>query len=100
MNEQDNWEFKEEELKAQGRWRPIGEPSAKDRQEGGNHYKGLKIQPMEFTMANGLDPMQHTIIKYVVRFRDKNGLEDLRKAKHTLSMLIEWEEKYGKDGYE
>jgi len=42
-------------------------------------------------MANGLDACQHTIIKYVTRFRDKNGLEDLRKARHALDMLIEFE---------
>lgn len=60
-------------------------------QVGGNHYTKLKIQPMAYSMENGLDAMQHTIIKYVTRFRDKNGLEDLHKAKHTLEMLIEWE---------
>ena len=65
--------------------------SAMDVQIGGNHYKKMKIQPMEYSMANNLDAMQHTIIKYVSRFRDKNGIEDLKKAKHTLDMLIEWE---------
>lgn len=63
--------------------------SAFERQEGGSHYAKLKIQPMQYSMANGLDPMQHTVIKYVTRFRDKNGVEDLRKAIHTLEMLIE-----------
>ena len=61
-------------------------------QIGGNHYTKLKIQPMEYSMANGLDACQHTIIKYVTRFRDKNGLEDLKKARHTLDMLIEFEQ--------
>ena len=60
-------------------------------QIGGNHYSKLKIQPMEYSMANGLDACQHTIIKYVTRFRDKNGIEDLRKARHTLDLLIEFE---------
>jgi hypothetical protein len=60
-------------------------------QIGGSHYTKLKIQPMEYSMANGLDACQHTIIKYVTRFRDKNGLEDLRKARHALDMLIEFE---------
>jgi len=58
---------------------------------GGDHYTKLAIQPMEYSMANGLDPCQHTIIKYVTRFRDKNGLEELKKAQHTLQMLIEFE---------
>lgn len=61
-------------------------------QEGGSHYKSLAIQPMEYSMANKLDACQHTIIKYVTRFRDKGGIEDLRKAKHTIDMLIHFEE--------
>lgn len=65
-------------------------------QIGGDHYTKLKIQPMTYSMENGLDPLQHTIIKYVTRFRDKNGLEDLKKARHTLDMLIEFEERAGK----
>jgi hypothetical protein len=60
-------------------------------QVGGTHYTDLKIQPFEYSMANGLDPMQHTIIKYVTRFRGKNGLKDLEKAKHTIDLLIEVE---------
>lgn len=69
----------------------IKEESALARQEGGDHYKKLKIQPMEYSMANNLDACQHTIIKYVTRFRDKNGIEDLKKARHTIDMLIEFE---------
>lgn len=65
--------------------------SALERQEGGSHYKDLAIQPMEYSYRNKLDPLQHTIIKYVTRFRNKNGIQDLLKAKHTLDMLIEFE---------
>ena len=61
----------------------------KETQVGGDHYKKLAIQPMEYSMRNGLDPMQHTAIKYVTRFRDKDGLKDLEKARHCLDMLIE-----------
>jgi len=43
-------------------------------------------------MQNGLDPLQHTIIKYVTRFRDKGGIADLEKAKHCIDLLIEFEE--------
>lgn len=67
--------------------------SAFDTQVGGNHYAKLKIQPMEYSMANKLDACQHSIIKYVTRFRDKNGLTDLQKAKHIIDMLIELEYK-------
>lgn len=65
--------------------------SAMCMQEGGQHYTKLKIQPMEYSMANGLDPCQHTAIKYITRFRDKGGVQDLRKAIHTIEMLIEFE---------
>jgi hypothetical protein len=65
--------------------------SALDTQVGGDHYSKLAIQPMQYSMANKLDACQHTIIKYVTRFRDKNGIEDLKKAKHAIDMLIEME---------
>ena len=68
------------------------EKSALDVQVGGGHYKNLAIQPMEYSMANGLDACQHTIIKYVTRFRDKGGIVDLEKARHTIDMLIEFEQ--------
>ena len=69
------------------------QPASK-RQEGGSHYTDMAIQPMEYSMANNLDPMQHTAIKYISRFRSKAGIADLRKAIHTIEMLIEWEEKH------
>lgn len=64
-------------------------------QEGGDHYTKLKIQPMEYSMANGLDACQHTIVKYVTRFRDKGGKEDLLKARHTIDLLIQMEYEKG-----
>lgn len=60
-------------------------------QIGGSHYKDMPIQPMTYSMVNGLDACQHTIIKYVSRFRQKNGIEDLEKAKHCIDLLIEFE---------
>lgn len=66
-------------------------PSALAVQVGGDHYKTMPIQPMEFSMKNKLDPCQHTIIKYVTRFRDKGGIQDLEKAKHVIDMLIQFE---------
>ena len=60
-------------------------------QIGVDHYTKLAIQPMQYSMENGLDALQHTVIKYVTRFRDKNGIEDLEKAKHCIDMLIEFE---------
>ena len=67
------------------------EVKATNTQIGGNHYTKLAIQPMQYSMENGLDALQHTIIKYVTRFRDKNSIEDLEKAKHCIDMLIEFE---------
>lgn len=58
-----------------------------DTQIGGDHYKTMAIQPMELSMKNGLDACQHTAIKYIMRFRDKNGIEDLDKAIHCIEML-------------
>ena len=71
--------------------KPIQQVSVTDTQVGGDHYTKLSIQPMRYSMENGLDALQHTIIKYVTRFRDKAGIEDLEKAKHCIDMLIEYE---------
>lgn len=67
--------------------------SALDTQIGGDHYKSMPIQPMEYSMANKLDACQHTAIKYITRFREKGGIQDLEKAKHVIDMLIEFEQK-------
>jgi hypothetical protein len=57
-------------------------------QVGGDHYKG-KIQPIEFIQANGLSFCQGNAIKYIFRYKDKNGIEDLEKAKHYIDFMIE-----------
>lgn len=61
------------------------------RQVGGDHYTKLAIQPMQYSMANGLNALQHTIVKYVTRYKDKGGIEDLRKAAHCIELLIQFE---------
>lgn len=61
-------------------------------QVGGNHYKKMSIQHWTFCLANNIPYMEGQIIKYVSRWRDKNGIEDLRKAQHYLAKLIEYEE--------
>lgn len=66
-------------------------PSAFDTQVGGNHYKTLPIQPLEFIVKNGLDFLQGNVIKYVVRYKTKGGVADLEKARHYLDMMIELE---------
>jgi hypothetical protein len=57
----------------------------------GNHYKAMKIQPVEFIHANGIPYLEGNVIKYVSRWRNKNGLADLEKAKHYIELLIELE---------
>jgi len=52
----------------------------KQTQVGGDHYRKLKIQPIEFIHGNKISYMEGNVIKYVVRWRDKGGIEDLRKA--------------------
>ena len=63
--------------------------SAKDTQIAGDHYKKLAIQPIEYNMANGLNYCQGNVVKYVTRYPDKNGVEDLLKARHYIDLLIE-----------
>ena len=67
--------------------------SAKATQVGGTHYTKQGIQPYEYTLANGLGGLEHTVVKYVTRWKDKGGVEDLKKARHTLDFLIEYTEK-------
>jgi hypothetical protein len=65
--------------------------SALDTQEGGQHYKGMVIQPIEYITKNGLDYMQGNVVKYVSRHKNKNGAEDVRKAIHYLQLILELE---------
>ena len=65
--------------------------SALDVQVSGNHYKDLPIQPVEYIHANNIGYMEGNVIKYVSRWRKKNGIADLEKAKHYIELLIELE---------
>ena len=62
-----------------------------DHQEGGSHYKKMAIQPIDFIYFNEIPFIEGNIIKYILRHKKKNGLEDLKKAKHYLEILIEKE---------
>ena len=64
-----------------------------DKQIAGSHYTDRKIQPIEFILANDLDFCEGSIIKYVTRWRYKNGIEDLEKARHYIEFLINNENK-------
>ena len=66
-----------------------------DVQVGGDHYKKLAIQPVEYIHANKLGFAEGNVVKYVTRWRDKNGIKDLEKAKHYLDLLIQLEQREG-----
>lgn len=67
--------------------------NANDTQIDGNHYKGKVIQPWDYIVANDIPYLEGNVIKYVSRWRDKGGVNDLRKARHYLDKLIELETK-------
>lgn len=71
----------------------FGEPTprALDRQEGGHHYKDLAIQPVEYIHRNCIGFCEGSAIKYLTRWRAKGGVEDLKKARHFIDLLIEME---------
>ena len=76
-------EFKQSEFK----------PSALDKQVSGNHYKDKGIQPIVYIHANNLGFCAGNVVKYVTRYKEKNGAADIRKAIHYLELLLELEYK-------
>ena len=65
-------------------------------QVGGRHYADMAIQPVEFIHRNGIGFIEGSVIKYVCRWRKKNGIDDLNKAKHFIDLLIQLETRDGK----
>lgn len=63
--------------------------SANNRQVGGGHYGGTKLQHWDVVHLFELDYFQGQITKYLFRWRRKNGVEDLLKAQHFLEKYIE-----------
>lgn len=59
-------------------------------------YYGTGIDVIEFCLRNNLTFMQGNVIKYVTRYKDKNGIEDLEKAKEYIDRLIEYEKRGNK----
>lgn len=56
-------------------------------------YYGTGIDVIEFCLRNNLTFMQGNVIKYVTRYKAKNGIEDLEKAKEYIDRLIEFEKR-------
>ena len=66
--------------------------SNRDTQVGGDHYARMKIQPAEYNHINKIGFLEGSAIKYLSRWNNKGGIEDLRKAIHCIEILIELEE--------
>ena len=66
----------------------IKEAFPQSRQVGGKHYKNFPIQPYEFISKNNLSFFQGCVVKYVCRYLQKNGIEDLEKIKHYCDLEI------------
>ncbi len=67
--------------------------NATEIQVGGSHYNRYAIQPTEFIHKNEIPFIEGNIIKYIIRHRQKNGIEDLKKARHYIDLLIEFDYK-------
>lgn len=65
--------------------------SVLDKQEGGSHYKGKGVQPWEIIKSNDMGFFDGNALKYLMRHRDKNGAEDIKKAIHYLEAILEFE---------
>jgi hypothetical protein len=57
-------------------------------QVGGEHYKNMAIQPIQFITANNLGSLEGCIVKRISRWRSKDGIQDLQKIKHEVDLLI------------
>jgi hypothetical protein len=62
--------------------------SALDTQVGGDHYKQMKIQPVEFICENNIPYCEANVIKYISRHKSKNGAQDVRKAIHYCELIL------------
>ena len=68
------------------------QPKPDDVQIGGDHYKKYgDLQPWTVILKWNLGYLEGTALKYIARWKDKNGLEDIRKAIHFLEKLVETE---------
>jgi len=70
---------------------PTPELGANEHQVGGTHYRDLDPNPWDVIMAWELNFLAGNVLKYLVRYKRKEGIESLLKAKHYLEKLIEYE---------
>lgn len=80
----------EEYFKGLQKFHPIEDEVShvKSQQIGGDHYQQGDMQPWDIFLAWSLDPWAANVVKYILRFPHKNGIEDLRKARHYVDFLI------------
>ena len=64
-------------------------PPKPKEQVGGTHYSSLSIEPIQFIETNEMGYHEGNVVKYVSRWKNKNGLEDLKKAQWYINRLIE-----------
>lgn len=57
-------------------------------QVGGTHYKNKKIEPIDYIMANDLNFCEGNVVKYITRYKEKGGIEDLKKARQYIDFII------------
>lgn len=62
---------------------------ANEEQVGGEHYKNKAIQPWDYIVSNNLGYLEGCVVKYVSRYKEKGGIQDLQKAAHYLQKLME-----------
>lgn len=74
----------------------VHKQSALDKQVAGGHYKDLKIQPVEYIVANNLSFLEGNIVKYTTRHRMKGGAEDIKKVIHYCELILELQYGQGK----
>lgn len=61
------------------------------KQEGGDHYKKMAIEPAEYIHKNSIGFLAGNAIKYTSRYKSKGGKEYIKKAIHYLQMILEME---------
>lgn len=64
---------------------------ANDYQISGTHYKKLNPEPWDVIAAWDMGYLEGSVLKYLARWKNKNGVQDLQKAAHFLQKLIEIE---------
>lgn len=69
----------------------VSPASPKNEQVGGNHYKDMVIQPIEYITKNKISYLPGNAIKYLSRYKSKGGEEDIKKAIHYCRLILEYE---------